>query len=167
MDDWRIERLAGSHERAAFRRGQAPLDQFLHSLASPYEKRNLGRTCVAVQTGATRVSGYYTLASGTVSFEHLPQTAARKLARHPVRVILLARLAVDQQAQGQGLGVRLLLDAMKRCLDVAESIGVHAVEVDAIDTRAADFYVKYGFQPLLDAPLHLYLPIATMRDAFA
>jgi GNAT superfamily N-acetyltransferase len=98
-----------------------------------------------------------------VAFYHLPEDTSRKLPKHPVPVVLLARLAVDQCAQGKGLGEQLLLDAFQRSLDLSISLGVHAVEVVAINDAAAAFYSKYGFVPLLDEPLHLYLPIATIE----
>ena len=165
MGDWLIERLNKSHKRIEFCCGKAPLDDFLRTLVSQYEKRHLGRTIVAVQHGDNRVCGYYTLTAGAVSFQNLPSEAARKLPQHPVPVILLARLAVDQSAQGQGLGHALLVDALERCLGLAEKLGVHAVEGDAIDHRAAKFYQKHGFIPLLDNPLHLYFPIDTIGKA--
>lgn len=165
MDDWRIEPLGREHDRAAFSCGKPPLDDFIRRLVSQYEKRNLGRTYVAVRPGEARVCGYYTLASGAVAFEHLPEASAQKLPRHPVPVVLLARLAVDQTEQGRGLGERLLIDALRRCLELANRLGIHAVEVDAIDQPARAFYEKYGFVPLLDRELHLFLPIATIRDA--
>src|SRR5262249_39430055 len=71
----------------------------------------------------------------------------------------------DQAAQGQGLGEALLIDAFRRTLAVSESLGVHAVEVDAIDEQAKAFYEKYGFVTLTGQPLRLYLPIATIRKA--
>ena len=80
---------------------------------------------------------------------------------HPVPVVLLARLAVDKSTQGVGLGDWLLLDALQRSVDISSGLGIHAVEVDALDDQAAAFYRKYGFMPLLDEPLHLYLPLAT------
>jgi GNAT superfamily N-acetyltransferase len=164
MADWRIEPLGRGHVRGAFSCGRPPLDDFLRRLVSQYATRNLGRTYVAVEPGETRVCGYYTLAAGALSFEHLPEASARKLPRHPVPVVLLARLAVDQAVQGQGLGEALLVDALRRCLGLADRLGIHAVEVDAIDEQARTFYKKYGFVPLLDHPLHLVLPIATIRD---
>jgi GNAT superfamily N-acetyltransferase len=163
--EWRIERLARAHERAEFRCGKPSLDEFLQALVNQYEKRNLGRTFIATRAGEKRVYGYYTLASGSLPFQSLPQEAARKLPKHPVPVVLLARLAVDQTVQGCGLGEALLVHAMKQCLQLAETLGIHAIEVDAIDPPAAAFYAKYGFVPLLDQPLHLYLPIATIRIA--
>jgi GNAT superfamily N-acetyltransferase len=163
MGDWLIERLDKTHQRAEFRCGQASLDDFLRTLVSQYEKRNLGRTYVAVRRGEKRVYGYYTLASATLSVPDLPGHGARKLPRHPIPAILLARLAVDRTTQGQGLGAFLLIDALKRCLELAEQLGVHAVAVDAIDQQASKFYQKYGFVPLLDSPLHLHFPVATIQ----
>jgi GNAT superfamily N-acetyltransferase len=166
MADWLIERLGGAHERGLFSCGKAPLDTFLRSLVSQYEKRKLGRTYVAVRPGEARVYGYYTLASSSVAFQNLPPGAAKKLPKHPVPVVLLARLAVDQAAQGKGLGKRLLLDALARSLDLSEKLGIHAVEVDALDAQAREFYEKFGFIALQDDPLHLYLPLATIADAY-
>ena len=130
---------------------------------SQYEKRRLGKTFVAVLPGEKRVIGYYTLAAGAVAFEHLPTDIARKLPRHPVPVVLLARLAVDQSRQGQRLGEGLLLDALQRVLDLSSELGIHAVEVDASDDAAVAFYRKYGFVSLQDDIHHLYLPIATIE----
>jgi ribosomal protein S18 acetylase RimI-like enzyme len=163
MPDWPIVPLAAEHERSGFSCGKPPLDEFLRTLVSQYEKRHLGRTYVAVYPGTAKVAGYYTLASGSIAFQNLPPAAARKLPRHPVPSVILARLAVDRAAQGQGLGETLLVDAFRRTLDLSESLGVHAVEVDAIDEQARAFYEKYGFVPLIGQTLRLYLPVATIR----
>jgi GNAT superfamily N-acetyltransferase len=165
MADWQIERLERGHVRDSFSCGKPPLDEFIHRLVSQYEKRNLGRTYVAVRPGDKQVLGYYTLASGAISFQNLPETSARKLPRHPVPVILLARLAVDLSVQGKGRGEGLLSDALRRGLSLADKLGIHAVEVDAIDQQAKAFYEKYGFEPLLDNEFHLFLPIATIQSA--
>src|SRR6185312_9422734 len=88
MADWRIEQLDRSHNRGEFCCGKAPLDEFLRSLVSQYEKRNLGRTYVAVKEGEEKVYGYYTLASSAVPFANVPPKSARKLPRHPIPVAL-------------------------------------------------------------------------------
>lgn len=163
MTDWTIEPFTKGHERSNFSCGRPSLDDFIRARVSQYEKRRLGKTYVAVPAGEKWVIGYYTLAAGAVAFEHLPSAPTHKLPKHPVPVVLLARLAVDQSAQGKGLGERLLLDALQRALDLSSGLGVHAVEVNALDDAAAAFYRKYGFAPLLDDPLHLYLPIATIK----
>ena len=105
---------------------------------------------------------YYTLESSAVEFAHLPDELAKKLPRHPVPVVLLARLAVDQSAQRQGIGEILLMDSLARSLQLSETLGVHAVEVFAIDDSATRFYKKYGFVPLTDHVRHLFLPMATI-----
>lgn len=162
MADWVIEDLGGDHDRASFSCGQFGLDDFIRTRVSQYDKRRLGKTFVAVRSGEKRVIGYYTLAAGGVPFDHVPVSAARKLPRHPVPVVLLARLAVDISAQGQVLGEGLLLDALQRSLDLSGRLGIHAVTVDTVDKKAVGFYLKYGFIPLLDRPLHLILPLATV-----
>ena len=164
MADWIVEPFAADHERSGFTCGRPPLDDFIRARVSQYEKRRLGKTFVAVARGEKRVVGYYTLAAGAVAFEHLPSDASRKLPKHPVPVVLLARLAVDRSAQGRGVGEVLLLDALQRTLDLSSDLGVHAVEVDELDDAAAAYYRKYGFTPLLDDPLHLYLPVSTVKD---
>jgi len=130
---------------------------------SQYEKRRLGKTFVAVPMDEPRVIGFYTLAAGAVAFEHLPENAARKLPKHPIPVALLARLAVDVSAHGKGLGEALLLDAMQRTLELSDRLGLHAIKVGAMDEIAAAFYLKYGFVPLVDHPLQMYLPLATVK----
>lgn len=166
MDEWRIEPLDRSHQRGDFCCGQALLDDFLRSLVSQYEKRKLGRTYVAIRPGDQKVCGYYTLASSSISFQNLPPAAASKLPKHPAPVALLGRLAVDQTVRGRGLGEKLLLDALQRCLVLSSQLGIYAVEVMAIDSLAKAFYQKYGFVPLPDNDQHLFIPMKTIEKQF-
>ena len=164
MPEWRIEPLRASHDRGEFSCGKVPLDEFLRLRASQYEKRSLGRNYVALFPGATTVAGYYTLAAGAIAVANLPPQAAKRLPKHPVPVILLGRLAVDQRARGQGLGKALLRDALRRSLDLSKRLGLFAVEVLAIDADAREFYTRYGFVPLADNDLHMFLPIRTIEE---
>jgi GNAT superfamily N-acetyltransferase len=165
MNDWRLERLDRAHIRDQFDCGKPALDDFVRTLVSQYEKRNLGRTYVAVRAAKRRLFGYYTIASGAVDFDVLPAKIAKKLPRHPVPVVLIARLAVDRSAQGQRLGEKLLLDALARSLELSDPLGIHSVVVDAIEHEAKAFYQKYQFISLLDNEFHLYLPVSTIREA--
>lgn len=168
MDDIQVEPFDNTrHQRGAFSCGEPSLDDFLHTLVTQYDKRRLGKTFVAVRRGEATVLGYYTLASSAVAFAHVPTAAAKRLPKHPLPVVLLGRLAVDQSVQGAGLGEALLIDALRRSLDLSRSLGIFAVEVLAIDDRAAGFYAKYGFMPLVDNPRHLYLPTATIEGVMA
>ena len=78
-------------------------------------------------------------------------------------MILIGRLAVDRSVQGQGLGSYLLVDALRRVLRIAEDVGVRAVEVDAIDDAAREFYLKYGFDSLKDDRQHLFISTIQIR----
>jgi GNAT superfamily N-acetyltransferase len=162
--EWIIQPFGKHHERDSFSCGKPSLDDFIRLRLSQYEKRRLGKTFVAVRPDELRVLGYYTLAASSVSFATLPPEPSKQLPKHPVPVVLLARLAVDRSAQGMRLGEGLLLDALARCVELSKKLGVYAVEVDAIDESACQFYRKYGFVPLKDQPLHLFLPIVTVQS---
>jgi predicted N-acetyltransferase YhbS len=112
------------------------------------------------------VRGYYTLAASAVPFASLAKEIAKKLPKHPVPVILIGRLAVDTKSQGQKLGAALLMDALRRSLELSEKVGVFAVEVLAIDDEAKAFYQKFGFVPLSDDERHLFLPMKTVETLF-
>ena len=164
--NWRIESLKASHDRAQFTCGQTPLDDYLRHYANQHTRKGIGRTFVAVLPPARQIFGFYTLASSSVAFEHAPTALQRKLPRYPLPVALLGRLAVDQSTQGQGLGEFLLLDVCHRVAAIAEEIGLCALEVHALNDAATAFYKKYGFQPFLDRPNHLILPMATLQQLF-
>ena len=163
MARWEIQRMVRSHDRSQFDCGVAAINHWLRALAGQYERRDLARTYVAVLPGRSEVLGYYAISNHRVSHEALPADQARGLPPIDVPVVLLGRLAVDRSVQGQGLGEMLLIDALKRAENLAEQIGLRAVEVEAIDERAGRFYLKYGFMELLDDPHHLFLPMQIIR----
>lgn len=154
-----IEPLDTAHDREAFDCGESSLNDFLKRFARQNDEKGLGRTFVAVAANSTVIKGYYTLSNGSLKFDNVPE----KLPRDPIPVAHLGRLAVDVSARGQGLGEYLLLDALKRIAAVAGQIGIYAVEVYALNELAKSFYLKYGFSPLLDDALHLYLPLKVIR----
>ena len=160
---WLIEPFdRNKHERGQFSCGQQMLDRFIRELVTQYEKRQLGRTFVLVRPDSPTVLGYYTLAASSLAFEVVPKSLVKHLPKHPIPTILLARLAVDQSLQGRGLGADLLMNALERAAALSTSIGIHFVEVDAIDEKARQFYERYGFTPLIDQPLHLVMAMGTV-----
>jgi ribosomal protein S18 acetylase RimI-like enzyme len=161
MTKWPIESLGRHHIRSLFSCGVTALDTFVRTQISQYEKRRLSRSRVATDDSRTRVIGYYTLAAGAISVEHLPPEVARRLPEHPVPAILLGRLAVDIAYQKAGVGDRLLSDAILRSLQVSKDVGVFAIYVRATDEPATGFYRKYGFLSCNSNPLDLYLPLAS------
>lgn len=163
QSQWDIQKLDKSHDRASFDCGKPPLDEWLRRQAGQYERKGLSRTYVAVRKGHLAVLGYYAVSNHRVSYDVVPPEQAKGLPRVDVPVILLGRLAVDKTVQGQGLGALLLIDALRRANHVSQQIGVRAVEVDAIDDAAREFYMKYGFVSLEDDRRHLYLPMQVVR----
>jgi GNAT superfamily N-acetyltransferase len=91
------------------------------------------------------------------------------MPRYPIPVVLLARLAVDNSVVGRGIGAWLLRDAMTRTLAAANTIGVRALLVHAIDDQARAFYLRHGLQPSPTDPLHLMIMLkdiaASLRTA--
>ncbi len=154
-----IEPLSPTHDRTAFDCGEPSLDDFLKRFARQNDEKGLSRTYVAVLPDEPKTYGYYSLSSGAIRFDTMPE----KLPRYPVPVIHLGRLAVDRSAKGQGLGKILLLDALKRAVSVSKQLGTYAVEVYALNDAARGFYLKYGFAPLLDDEHHLYLTMKAIR----
>lgn len=161
----RIEPLAVGHDRKSFRCGEESLDTFLHRFARQNMERGVGVTYVAVEDDAPgRILGYYTLSSSAIARQALPSAGeSAKLPRYPVPSALIARLGVESGAQGRGLGLLLMLDALARVVRIADELGIHAVEVVALHERARTFYQRLGFIALQDDPLHLFLPLSVVR----
>ncbi len=162
---WEVVSFSAAYDRSRFDCGKPPLNAFLHQRVSQYERRDLGRTFVLVESGQPQVLGYYTLVSFSLPLSELPPGDAKKLPHHPIPVTLLGRLAVDITLQGQGAGAVLLRDALQRCSAAAEQVASFAVFVEAIDDPAAAFYMKFGFAPLPSNPLRLLLKMADVRKA--
>ena len=162
---WHVQPLdSKAHDRSAFSCGAPELDRYIRDLASQDVKRDVARVFVAVDPdSAATVLGYYGLSAASFQREGLPADQARRLPRYPVPAVLLARLAVDERAQGRGLGAHLLMDALDRVHIASGTIAVHAVVVDARDDAAVAFYRKYGFIRLARDRRRLFLPMATIR----
>jgi GNAT superfamily N-acetyltransferase len=155
-----IEPLSTRHNRDRFNCGKQSLNDYIKHFARQNDDKGLGRTYVAVSSkDETAIYGYYTLSSGALQFDTVPE----KLPRYPIPVVLLARLAVDQSVAGHGIGISLLVDALSRSIRLGDQLGIYAVEVQALDETAKAFYLKFGFKELLDDQFHLYITMKTLR----
>jgi len=110
------------------------------------------------------VVGYYTLVVGQVDYDDAPERLKKGLARHPVPIMLLARLAIATSCQGKGLGSGLLKDGMLRTLQAAEIAGIRAFVAHAKDDAAKAFYERFDFVPSPSDPYH---PFRLMKDVRA
>lgn len=161
-----IEAISGSHDRKNFSCGTPALDNYIRQQARQDIKRRISRVFVARSHDHPRtILGYYTLSSLSIDLAALPDETSRKLPRHPIPAALLGRLAVDVSARGTGIGKMLLMDAITRTLTVSSEIAIYAMVVDAIDADAQGFYQQYGFLPLSQDSLRMFLPLKSIQTS--
>lgn len=158
-----IEQINAGHVTTGFDCGSEELNRYLQKHALQNTRADGAVSRVTTRNGI--VAGYYSLAAGAV--EHAGATArVRKgLARHPIPLVILARLAVDKTAQGQGLGEALLKDALVRTAKAADLIGVRALIAHAKDESAKAFYERFDFEESPTDPLHMFLLMKDIRLA--
>lgn len=157
-----VEKLSAVHEVDAFDCGKEPLNRFLERFALANQRAGSSQTYVVLQ-GQRRVVAYYSLAAGAVEHVDAPARVSRGLARHPIPVMLLARLAVDRSAQGKGLGKAILKDALLRTEQAAEILGIRALLVHAKDDAARSWYESFDFEPSPSDPYQLFLLMKDIR----
>ncbi|HEY3972418.1 MAG TPA: GNAT family N-acetyltransferase [Candidatus Sulfotelmatobacter sp.] len=162
----KVEVISASHDLTGFDCGlHQSLNDWLKRFALVNQKNESARTYI-VHRGNS-VVGYYSISAGSVSIEEASTRISKGLARHPIPVILLARLAVDKDEQGTGLGKALLKDALARIVQAADIVGARAVLVHAIDEPARRFYEHFGFEPSPIHELRLMLLMKDLRKALA
>lgn len=155
-----IEPLANNHLRTNFTCGISSLDNYIKKQANQDIKRRISRVFVATtDDNSGTIVGYYTLSSLSIELGYLPEIISKKLPRHPIPAALIGRLAVDNCAQGYGVGKLLLADAVKRTLSVSSDIAIYAVVVDAINERILKFYERFGFIKFSGNGKRLFLPL--------
>jgi GNAT superfamily N-acetyltransferase len=158
-----IDKLSRGHDLSSFDCANVALNEWLVRFAWPNQQSDSAKTYVALD--GNRAVGYYALTTGSVHKHESPQRVAKGLANHPIGVVLLARLAVDQNQQGKGLGKALLFDALNRIAEAADIVGVRAVLVHAIDEAARRFYLHFGFEESPIDPYQLLLLLKDLRKA--
>ena len=157
----RIEKLRRDHPVDLFDCGQAALNRFLARYAFQNQQAEASQTYVALV--GDEVVGFYTLVVAQVEHAAAPQRLAKGLAKHPIPLMLLARLAVSAKWQGKGLGSGLLKDAMLQTLQAADIAGIRAMAVHAKDDEARAFYERYGFTSAPTDAYHLFVLLKDVR----
>lgn len=158
------EPLRKHHRLDDFDCGEPALDEWLERHARGSHASGSARVFVTTLADGETVVGYYALAAAQVAPEAATEGARKGQPRtRPVPAVLLARLAVDREHQGAGLGRSLLQDVMLRCLEAAESIGARVLLVHAKHEGAKAWYSQYGFEESPTDPLHLLMLLKDMR----
>ena len=161
----RVEKLQRAHAIEAFDCGDDALNRFLIRYALQNQQAGASQTYVALSEAT--VVGFYSLVVSEVEYGIAPERLKKGLARHPVPVMLLARLAIASGWQGKGLGAGLLRDAMLRTTHAAEIAGIRAFAVHAKDDDAKAFYERFDFIASPSDPYHLFLLMKEVRAALA
>ena len=167
-----VERLGTHHDRSGFRSGQPPLDDWFRRSAGQADRRqNSARVWVlgddSIEKGRVPI-GYYALVAHAITVADAPtELSHRHPPGFPIGAVLLARLAIDERHHGQGLGTRLLSDAVRRIAAADEHVAVPLLVVDAIDEAAAAFYERFGFDRFPSDRLRLGAKLTDIRRTFA
>jgi GNAT superfamily N-acetyltransferase len=161
MTTFRIEKLARHHPIDDFDCGNEALNRFLIRFAFPNQQANASQTYVG--SADDQIIGFYTLVVSEVGYQDAPERLKKGLARHPVPLMLLARLAVSLNWQGKGIGAGLLKNAMQRTLQAADIGGIRAFATHAKTDQARGFYEHFGFIPSPTDPLHLFILIKDIQ----
>jgi GNAT superfamily N-acetyltransferase len=159
----RIEKLARHHKLDGFDCGHEALNRYLIRFAYPTQQASASQTYLGMAD--EEVIGFYTLVVGEVSFADALERLTKGLARHPVPIMLLARMGVSESWKGKGVGKGLLKDTMLRTLQAADIAGIRAFSVHAKDDAARAFYEHFDFMPSPTDPLHLFVLVKELKRA--
>lgn len=161
----RPRQIAESDQTVGFGCGVEALDLWLTRNALATHKSGMSK--VYVTTADDRVVGFYALASSVIEHKDAITRVNRGMPSFPIPAILITRLAVDREHQGNHLGAGLLKDAITRAINAADEIGVRAVHVHAKTDAARVFYERYGFEQSPTDDLHLQITIKTLKASYA
>jgi len=155
------------HDVTRFTCASAAQTGWLRHVARQAEVVRTARVYVVTEAGTSRVVGFHALAAGQVAHDNAPAALLRGAGRSPVPVILLARLGVDAEAEGQGLGRALVKDAMLRAHRAAASVGARALLIHAESQEAREFYLHLAdFDESPTDPLELFLLMSEIGRMF-
>ena len=160
-EERRIEKLAREHVLDAFDCDQPDLNAWLIRYALQNQSASSAQTYVGLVNDT--VVGYYSLAVGQVEYSAASERLRKGLARHPVPIMLLARLAVHKEWQCKGVGRTLLRDAILRTIQASEIAGIRALVVHSKDDAAKQYYEQFDFVSSPTDPLHLFVLLKDLR----
>lgn len=158
------------HNLKQFRCGKLEMDQFLARFSVKNMKLGLSRTWVLPVTGDVSagaklpIAAYYTLASATVKREEIPLD--KRLPAYPVPIVLLARLAVAETFQGQHLGEKTLVTALRKAAELTnQGLPAFGLVLDVLDGQALAFYQHFEvFEPFMHNPMRLFAPMHVVKQ---
>jgi GNAT superfamily N-acetyltransferase len=156
--------LAQRHDLTDFSSGEPVLDEWLRQRALANLENGASRSYVVCRRSGERVVGFYALAMGQILNQEVPGGMRRNMPAN-IPAVILGRLAVDNTAQGLGLGGSLLQDAVLRSLRAAREVAARLMIVHAISPAAEAFYLHHGFTRIREDVPTLALDLVKVKLA--
>lgn len=164
---------AALHDRKEFSCGLERIDNFLKITARKHQDGDFTRVFVAARPEDLTVIGYYALSAHSLTGPDVPGDLTKRGPRHSIPAAYLSMIGVDKREQGNGLGVVLLADALKRVSNASDAIGLKAVLLDVVDDDGPDaygrrlaFYRRMGFRSFPSRESRMFLTLKDIRAAF-
>ena len=159
------ETLAEHHDLSRFRCRSSEQTDWLLRYARQSAATGTTRVFVVSEHGANHVIAYYAWCMAQVHAGAAPARLRKGGGRYPQPVALLARLAVDVDHEGNGLGAGLLQDVFARLVVLSDDIGCRGLLVHAESQQARAFYLHLvpEFEPSPTDDLHLVLLMKDLR----
>jgi predicted N-acetyltransferase YhbS len=169
----KFESLAGSHKKsvATFDCGTPVLNEYLKRYAGQNHRSGVAACTLMLAADTPHpVLGFYTLSSGQVEKDGLPDDVTKRLPNYPVPAVVMGRLAIDRRWQGKGLGKVLMGHAFRKIVEARQKsgLGIVVIVVDAKDEAAEAFYAGFGFTTFVEQntwPRRMVIPLATVSRA--
>ena len=154
------------HSREHFSCEVESLQQYFRTQAAQDLKKKAAAVFVLAE--GKSVLGYYALSNYTIDPGELPCEIERQFPNYKkLPATLIGRLARDQNYRGQGIGEKLLVDALQRCLGSTSASGAIAVVVEADNEKARNFYLEFGIIQFPDHPDKLFILMRTVEESFS
>lgn len=160
-----------THDRTAFSCGVPQIDNYLKLTAKKGSKADVVRVWVVIDE-KSNIVGFYGINMHAIDVKEMPDAYQKKAGKHGLLpAAFIAMIGVDENQQGNGVGSALVADAISRIARVSEEIGTCVIILDVFDDGEADtvarrkiYYESFGFLPLPDQPLRLFMPVQTARE---
>ena len=153
------EPLVAAHLVDGFECDSAEQTEWLRRFGRQSESMGTTKVFVVTEAGSERVVAYYAWCMAQLAITDAPDRLRKGAGRYPQPVALLARLGVDLEHEGRGLGAGLLVDVIARVAALSAEIGCRGLLVHAESQVARDFYLHLvpEFEQSPTDELHLVL----------
>lgn len=147
-----FEPLAKHHDRASFDCGNEIINQYLKTMANQHAKKGISITHILAD--GNRIKAFYTLSNTQITDHQLKGYPAQ------IPAILIGRIGIDKQYQGQGLFKAIFAHAFMGIEKFSKFSGMAFIVIDPKTNELNQYYQSLGFIPFDDN--RLIFPISNL-----